>query len=250
MKILSKAIVILPALLFLFLWEGLVHGNQRLEFLFASPVKVIEVALQELQGEVIWNDIYVTTYEAVSGLIVGSALGTLFGLLLWTNATVAKLSRPYIVIIGSVPIFAIAPMLIIWFGTGLLSKVVMSAFSVFFVALAQAYDGARFCSQEHTQYAKTLGAGQARLIQKIIVPGALRWVSAGLKISIGLALVGAFIGEFVSSQAGLGHYILSAGSLYDMPRVVFGVVLISILGLCLSALIWLLEMWKPYLFMR
>ena len=73
---------------------------------------------------------------------------------------------------------------------------------------------------------------------------------AGLKISVGLALVGAFIGEFVSSQAGLGHYILGAGSLYDMPRVLFGVLIISLLALIATGIISMVERWKPNLFAR
>ena len=139
-------------------------------------------------------------------------------------------------------------MLIIWFGTGLLSKVVMSAFAVFFVSLSQAYDGARHCAAQHTHYARSLGISNFRLLRKIIIPGALRWVTAGLRISIGLALVGAFIGEFVSSDAGLGHYILKAGSLYDMPRVIFGVILISISALTMTGLVGLIERYKPHFF--
>jgi NitT/TauT family transport system permease protein len=241
---------LLPGILFLLLWAFLVHSDQRLQFLFSSPSLIAEVAYAELQGTTIWNDIFITSYEAILGLLLGSTIGTLIGLLLWTNEAVAKISRPYIVILGSIPIFAIAPMLIIWFGTGLLSKVIMSAFAVFFVALAQAYEGARHCSAEYSQYARTLNASRCILIKKIIVPGALRWVLAGFKMSIGLAIVGAFIGEFVSSQAGLGHYILGAGSLYDMARVVFGVVLISALALTLTATVWLIERWKPHLFAR
>jgi NitT/TauT family transport system permease protein len=192
----------------------------------------------------------VTGYEALLGLLAGSIVGSALGLLLWANELIARLARPYIVLLGSIPIFAIAPMLIIWFGTGLLSKVIMSAFSVFFVALGQAYDGARFCSSEYSQYATTLGVPRLRVLYKVVVPGALRWVAAGFKISIGLALVGAFIGEFVSSEAGLGHYILTAGSLYDMPRVLFGVALLSLLALGLTSVVWAVERWRPYLFVR
>ncbi len=238
----------LPGILSIALWEFLVFNDQRRQFLFSSPLLIANVALEELQRATIWNDIYVTACESILGLLLGSTIGTLIGLLLWFNEVIARMSRPYIVVLGSVPIFAIAPMLIIWFGTGLLSKVVMSAFAVFFVALVQAYDGARYCSAEYSLYARTLGTSRFMLVVKIIIPGALRWVSAGFKISIGLAILGAFIGEFVSSQAGLGHYILAAGSLYDMARVMFGVLLISTLALILTSIVWIIERWKPYLF--
>jgi NitT/TauT family transport system permease protein len=239
-----------PGVLFLALWHLVVSNNPRLQFLFASPHLVAQVAFSDGAGSAIWIDILTTASEAILGLLVGSILGCLLGLALWTNEGVARIARPYIVILGSIPIFAIAPMLIIWFGTDLLSKVVMSAFSVFFVALAQTYDGARFCAKEYSHYARTLRAPRSAVVMKIIIPGALRWVAAGFKISIGLALVGAFIGEFVSSQVGLGHYILTAGSLYDMPRVIFGVLLLSLLALSLTALVWGLERWQPQLFRR
>jgi NitT/TauT family transport system permease protein len=243
-------LTVTPGLVFLALWQEIVSGDSRLEFLFASPASVTEVASSELAGTALWLDIVTTASEAVLGLLVGSVLGCALGLVLWTNETMARIARPYIVILGSIPIFAIAPMLIIWFGTDLLSKVVMSAFSVFFVALAQTYDGARYCAHEYSHYAKTLRAQRLLVVMKIIIPGALRWVAAGFKISIGLALVGAFIGEFVSSQAGLGHYILTAGSLYDMPRVILGVLLLSLLALTLTAAVWCVERWQPQLFRR
>lgn len=250
MKVSRVLLALAPGVIFLALWEFLVSGQQRLEFLFASPSLIGGIALEELRSGAIWRDLSVTAYEAVLGLLVGSVVGSGLGLLLWTNESVARLARPYIVLLGSIPIFAIAPMLIIWFGTGLLSKVIMSAFSVFFVALGQAYDGARFCASEYSQYANTLGVSRLMLLRKLVVPGALRWVAAGFKISIGLALVGAFIGEFVSSEAGLGHYILTAGSLYDMPRVLLGVALLSLLALGLTWVVWLVERWRPYLFVR
>jgi NitT/TauT family transport system permease protein len=247
-RLLRGAVILIPGLLFILFWQALVAGNSRLEFLFASPLLVVQVAFEELSQRAIWIDLATTAGEAVLGLLAGSLLGSALGLLLWTNDGLARLARPYIVVLGSIPIFAIAPMLIIWFGTDLLSKVVMSAFSVFFVALAQAYDGACACAKEYLHYAKTLRASRLRVMQKIIIPGALRWVAAGFKISIGLALVGAFIGEFVSSQVGLGHYILTAGSLYDMPRVIFGVLLLSLLALSFTGLVWCVERAKPHLY--
>jgi NitT/TauT family transport system permease protein len=241
---------LMPGLLVLLLWEFVSRHDSRLEFLFASPSSIIAVAAVDLASVELWQDIALTATEALLGLVCGALVGTVSGLLLWTNETLARVARPYVVLLGAVPIFAIAPMLIIWFGTGLLSKVVMAAFSVFFVSLAQAYDGARFCSQEYALYATALRVPRLRFVGKIVVPGALRWVIAGLKISVGLALVGAFIGEFVSSQAGLGHYITRAGTLYDMPRVLFGVFLVSTMALIMTGFVWGIERIKPELFVR
>lgn len=240
---------LLPAIVFIISWEALVHDKPHTRFLFGSPRAIFEVALAEMPTHSLWIDIGTTAIEAILGLICGSTIGSLLGLLLWSNERVAKIARPYITLIGSIPIFAVAPMLIIWFGIGLLSKVFMASFAVFFVALAQAYDGACYSAERYSHYGRSLGASHKDLIFKMIVPGALRWVIAGAKISVGLALVGAFIGEFVSSEAGLGHYILTAGSLYDMPRVLFGILLLSILALIMTGSIWILERVRPHLFM-
>ncbi len=243
-------IAALPALIFLGAWQLFVGGDSRLQFLFGSPLLVLEVARADFTHGALYNDIAVTAGETLLGLAAGTILGTTAGLLLWTNEAAARVARPYIVILGSVPIFAVAPMMIIWFGTELLSKVVMAAFAVFFVSLSHAYDGGRVCAAEHGHYARIIAAPRRRVIAKIIVPGALRWVAAGFKINVGLAVLGAFIGEFVSSQAGLGHYILAAGNLYDMPRVLLGVALISVLALAITALVWLLELKRPAFFAR
>jgi len=231
----------IPAIVFLLLWQNYVNGDTEREFLFASPLLILDVAKVELFSAQFWGDVGLTAEEALLGFLLGSFLGCTGGLLLWSSRKLAELSRVYIVILGSIPIFAIAPMLIIWFGTGMLSKVVMAAFAVFFVTLSQVYDGARAIANERLIFAQSLGAPSWRVARKIIIPGSLVWVIAALRMNVSLALVGAFIGEFVSSERGLGHYILKAGSLFDLPRVLFGVMLLSLLGLLLSSFVGLLE---------
>jgi NitT/TauT family transport system permease protein len=233
--------MILPALLFLICWQAFVHGNERLQFLFASPVMVFDVAISELRQAAIWHDIFVTFTEAALGLLFGTILGTTAGLLLWGNGKIDFVTRPYIVFIGSIPIFALAPMTIIWFGIGLLSKAIMAGFAVFFVSLLQAYEGAQSIAKQHLSFAHSIAAPHTRIVRKIVIPGAVDWVIAGYKMNVGSALIGAFIGEFVSSEAGLGYYILKASALYDVPRVLFGVMLISLLGIAMTALAWALQ---------
>jgi NitT/TauT family transport system permease protein len=101
--------------------------------------------------------------------------------------------------------------------------------------------GAHAIAKQYTGCAKSIAAPNARIVRKIIIPGAIDWVIAGYKMDVGFALVGAFIGEFVSSEAGLGHYILKASSLYDMPKVLFGLFIISLLGLGMTSLTWLIR---------
>jgi len=232
----ETALTFLPGVLFLAVWEAAVYGRDDLQFLFAAPSLIFKTALAELSAFPIWRDCGVTLLESLLGLGFGALLGTCAGLLLWRNGTADRIARPYIAILGAIPVFAVAPIMIIWFGIGLLSKAVMAGIAVFFVSLTQSYEGAHATAAQHLTFARTLAASHASVVAKIIIPGSIRWVMTGFRINVALALTGAFVAEFISSESGLGNYILRAGSLYDMPRVLFGVALLSILALGLTAL--------------
>jgi len=245
-KLRNLVLVLLPAILFLTFWQWFTGGNDRLQFLFASPAMIGHVALEELGQIDIWRNTFVTLSEAALGLLAGTVLGTAAGLLLWGNGKIDFIVRPYLIFIGSIPIFALAPIMIMWFGIGLLSKVVMAGFAVFFVSLLQANEGAHEIARQYLGFARSIAASNAHIVRKIIIPGAINWVIAGYKLNVGFALMGAFIGEFVSSETGLGHYILKASALYDMPRVLFGLLMISGLGLLMTSLAWILQMQRRF----
>jgi NitT/TauT family transport system permease protein len=234
-------LTLLPAALLLAGWEWAASGNPKMQFLFASPSLVAHVAATELFTVAIWHHIAITFIEAALGLLAGTIFGTAAGLLLWGNGRINFITRPYILFISSIPIFALAPMTILWFGIGLVSKIFMAGFAVFFVSLLQAHEGAQATAKQYSSFARSIAAPTPRIITTIIIPGAIDWVMAGYKINVGSALVGAFIGEFVSSEAGLGHYILTASALYDVPRVLFGLLLISLLAITMTAIAWMLQ---------
>lgn len=237
-------IALLPAIVFLGFWEWYVSGDPKLQFLFASPSMIADVALAEWPQAAIWHNTFITFSEAALGLIGGTILGTALGLILWGNGRIDFITRPYLTFIGAIPIFAIAPITIMWFGIGLLSKAIMAGFAVFFVSLVQAYEGAHIVAKQHLGFARSIGAPNGRIIRKIIIPGTFNWVIAGYRMNVGFALMGAFVGEFISSEAGLGHYILKTSSLYDMPKVLFGLFMLSVLGLLMTAAAWLARNWR------
>ncbi len=237
----------MPAVLMLLLWQLSVASSERREFLLGSPYTVLRVALKDLATAALWHDIALTSSEMLLGLLVGSVLGTLCGLVMWWNERVAEIARPYVIMLGSIPVFAIAPILIIWFGTGLTSKIILAGFSTALVALVQAYEGARGVRGEYVQLARSFQASRWLLLRKIVFPAALSWVLVGYKLNVGFALIGAFVGEFISSDAGLGHYILRASGLYDVPRVLFGIALLALIALGVTALVTLIErFWFPW----
>ena len=226
----------LPALLFLAAWQEFVADVPRRLFLFGSPAQIFDVAVEDLPHLAIWHDLWVTLSALLAGLTVGTVLGTLGGLLLSLHPLTRRLSRPYLIFLGSIQIFTVAPLLIIWFGIGWGAKVAIAILATFFVALQQACNGAEEAEKHYLSYAHSLHANRLLVLWRIILPGALHWVLAGIKLNIGFAILGVLIGEFISAESGLGHYIFKASGIYDVPRVWCGVLLLSLMALVLNVL--------------
>lgn len=248
MRLVQKLFLyLLPLFLICLVWELIVSTEKRLLFLYSSPTQILLMGITELQTLIFWQHIGLTALEAVLGLLLGMLLGTSVGFIFWVSPSLAKISKPYIVLAGSIPVFALAPLFIMWFGVGLLSKAIMAAFAVFFVALTQAYDGAHYSSDKFLNYARTIKASNWQQLKLIVLPGALCWVLNGFKLNVSVALLGAFISEFISSEAGLGYYILKSTSLYDTTRVFLGLLVLALLALSANSLAWLVEQrWARY----
>jgi NitT/TauT family transport system permease protein len=223
-------LLLLPGLFFLIFWQIMTQGNTQRLFFFSAPTAIISVFFSDIQTTLLWRDIAYTGCAALGGLVFGTLFGSILGIGLWAGPRFARISKPYIALLSAIPVFAIAPMMILWFGIGLLSKIVMAGFAVFLVASSQAYEGAAATASQHLLFARSLGAKQLPIIRRIILPGSLSWIAAGIRLNIGFALIGTFIAEFISSEYGLGHYILKAGGLYDMPRVFVGIILLTTLS--------------------
>jgi NitT/TauT family transport system permease protein len=191
----------------------------------------------ELLARTVPNSLLVT----LPGFVIGNVLGTALGLSLWYSRFVSRVVQPFIIALGSIPIIALAPIVIIWFGTGLASKVAMSTLSVVVVALVTSYKGAMSVDPDQVNLMRTLGARKGQIFRKLVVPASLTDIFVGMKLTVGFALIGAIIGEFMSSSEGLGHAIFKAGSLYIIPKVFAALVATIALALLLTWLVGKLE---------
>lgn len=240
----SRLMSIAPLMIVLVMWLVAVRLDPRLSFFIGSPTKTGRYLFDRILDLSLLRDAFVTLNEAVFGFLLGSVVGTTVGLLLWYSRTVFQIARPYVLALGSAPIIALAPLIIIWFGTGFLSKVMTAAFSTVFVALLQAYSGASDVQRELIRLFNAFRATKLQIFRKLVIPSALSWVIAGLRLNIGFALLGAFVGEFISSSNGLGHLILVASGLFDISLVLVG--LLSFVGIALF-LNWVLAICEPSL---
>ena len=168
-------------------WEW-ATGNQALNaFLFGSPSAIWGHLVKMWNDGSLLRDSWVTGSETQLGFLLGNVNGTVLGLALWCSRFVSRVVQPFVVAIGSIPIVALAPIMIIWFGTGLASKVAMSTLSVVVVALVIAYKGALSVDDDQINLMRTLGANKWQIFRKLVVPASLGDIFAGLKLTTGFA---------------------------------------------------------------
>ena len=218
-------------------WDHMTANNKQAAFMFGSPSAMAGFLGQMVGDGSLWRDTYVTGLETLLGFLVGNFVGTVLGLSLWYSRFVSRVVEPFVIALGSIPIIALAPIIIIWFGTGLISKVAMSTLSVVIVALVTSYKGAVGVDPDQVNLMWTLGASKFQIFRMLVVPASLTDIFAGLKLTEGFALIGAIVGEFMSSSEGLGHAIFKAGSLYIIPKVFAALVATIALALLLTFLV-------------
>jgi NitT/TauT family transport system permease protein len=218
---------------FFALWEIGVRIGWISAFLVGSPAGIFSFAYKMILSGELLSDTWYTLFEAILGFIIGTIFGSLLGLALWYSVFVARLVEPFIVAINSVPKIALAPIVVLWFGTGLVSKVALSVSLTAIVALIAAYQAAKDADVDLQSLLISMGADKHQVFFKAVVPSTLPSIIATFRINVGFGLVGAVVGEFISSQRGLGHLIYTASSLYDLNTVWVGLFTLMVMGFVL-----------------
>ena len=171
-----------------------------------------------------------TLFETLAGFVVGMLGGVVFGILLAFLHRTREILMPYLVAIYGIPRPAMAPLFVIWFGIGMVSKVMLIVSLVYFVALIYVLDGVRHMNPVLLQFASTTGATRMQVLMKITLPSLLSWISASMKLGMSLAIIGAVVGEVVAANRGLGYYILQASYQMDTVGVYVGLTALAIMG--------------------
>jgi NitT/TauT family transport system permease protein len=237
------ALQLAPAVIVLSLWQAAAVVNPGYDFTTGSPLGIArEFAALWAVGN-LPLDFAITGVEAILGFLAGTVIGTSVGLAMWTSRIVFLIARPYLIALGAVPVFALGPALIFWFGTGIWSKVVLGFLSTFVIALVQAYTGATEADPNLLRLTEAFGGTRRQMFFKIIVPSATIWVLSGVRLNIGMALLGAFVAEFISSRMGLGHMIIIAEGLYNVNQIWVGVIGIMILAILFHSFTLPIERW-------
>ena len=194
-------------------------------------------------GGTIWRHLFTTLEESLLGLLIGSALGISLGFALGRSPFLARVFDPYIKMLNAVPRVVLAPLFLLWFGLGIWSKVALAVTLVFFVMFFNTYQGVRDADRVLIDNVRMLGASERQLVRHVLVPSALTWIFSSLQTSLGFAMVGAVVGEYLGSTRGLGYVISQAEGTFDTTGVFAGMTVLAMVVVIISAAVTRLEQW-------
>ena len=201
---------------------------------FSSPTQIATAFQEQLDQGTLLPNIGITVFETLLGLVTGSLAGVAVGLLLPQMQILSRVLEPFLMVLNGIPVIVIAPLFILWLGLGLPSKIGISIYIVFFAMFIPVYTASLRLDRTLVDALRVLGASRWQIFRNVIVPSAMPSVFTGLKIGSGLALIGAVIGEFVASRAGLGHMILYASGTLDTPTLYLGIIALALFAAVLS----------------
>ena len=228
-------------MVFLLIW-GFVSSLSNLpDFILPLPRGVIERFVSAYREGLIASNFGITAFESLSGFLLGTGAAFLIGYILAKCGILERLLSPYIVALQAIPIVALAPLLIIWFGFGIKTKILIAALVVFFPILISSIVGIRSADKEIMELLTSLDAGPLKTFFKLELPSALPVLFGGLKVGITFSVIGAVVGEFLGSSEGLGALVNMARASFDTPLVFVSIILLGSMGILFYLAVSLLE---------
>jgi NitT/TauT family transport system permease protein len=230
-------------------WEATVRLFEIPPFILPAPSSVAMALWRGITSGLYLRHLYYTLLETLLGFLLGSALGFSLGTAVAMNRYVEYFLYPYIVMFQSLPKVALAPLIVIWFGLGLTSKVLNAALVAFFPLLVNTMVGLRSADEDRVNLMRSLAASERQIFRMLRLPNALPFVMAGLDVAMIFALIGAIVGEFVGATSGLGMLIQSMNFTMDVSGQFSVLLILSLVGLALNRTIQLVRrrvlFWDP-----
>ncbi len=226
------------------------ENDMQAAFFFGEPIKVFgRIWDWFFTNADIYGHLWVTLLETALAFGIGTLMGLGCGLWLALSPMAAAIFDPYIKAMNSMPRVILAPIFAVWFGLGIASKVALGVTLVFFIVFFNVYQGVKEVSPVVLNNARMLGASQKQLLRHVYVPSAMSWVFSSLHTSVGLAFVGAVVGEYLGSSRGVGYLILQAEGAFDINTVMAGILVLTAFALVLDAAVGVIEKrlmkWQP-----
>ncbi len=218
-------------------------------FFFSKPLDVATQVAKWFATGSIWRHLWVTLEESIYAFILGSVGGVLIGFWFARKPTVAAVFDPYVKMANALPRVVLAPIFTLWLGLGIWSKVALGVTLVFFIVFFNVYQGVKEVSQTVLSNARMLGMNERQLMRHVYWPSALSWMFSSLHTSVGFAVVGAVVGEYLGSAAGLGYLIQQAEGVFDVAGVFAGMFVLAAFVIVIDSGVSVVEkrllVWRP-----
>lgn len=236
--------VLIPAsslLVFFVGWEAIVSLTGISSYVFPAPSQVLRGLWYDLRSPDYWISVAITLSEILVGFVAGSILGIGLGTALALSALIDRIFYPYIVAFQSIPKVAIAPLMVVWFGFGMESKLLIVALTAMFPVLVNTVAGLRSTDADRLDLLRGLCASRSQSLRYLLFPHAMPYIFAGLNTAIVFSVIGAIVGEFVGARQGLGVDILKANFALDLASVFASLIVLAVIGVALNAAVRAIE---------
>ena len=224
-------------------------NEHRAAFFFGEPIKIFSAIWLWFASGEIYPHLWVTLQETVLAFVIGTLLGLAVGLWLGLTPTASAILDPYVKAMNAMPRVILAPIFMVWFGLGIWSKVALGVTLVFFIVFFNVYQGVKEVSPVVLNNARMLGANASQLLRYVYLPSATSWVFSSLHTSVGMAFVGAVVGEYLGSAKGVGYLIHQAEGSFDINTVFAGILVLTVFALLLDFAVTFAEnkllKWRP-----
>ena len=219
------------------------------EFFFSQPLKVFSRVVDLFVTGKIWVHLGITLLEGILAFVIGSGLGILFGFTFARRPLLSAVFDPYIKMMNALPRVILAPIFMLWFGLGIWSKVVLGVTLVFFIVFFNVYQGVKEVNPVILANARMLGMTDRQLLRHVYWPSAMSWMFSSLHTSVGFAIIGAVVGEYLGASAGLGYLIHQYEGVFDITGVLAGMVILMAFVLVIDWVVTKVENrlldWRP-----
>lgn len=212
------------------LWEAFARLDIIDPFIGSSPVRVAQTIARLYASGQLFMHIGITLYETIVGFMLGTAFGTAIAILLWWSPTLAHILDPYLVVLNALPKIALGPILIVWFGAGTGSIIVMALLVSLVVTIMTVFTGFNEITGEKQLLMRTLGATRLQIFSKVVFPASVPTIMNALKLSVGMSWVGVIVGEYLVSKAGLGYLIVYGGQVFKLDLVMSSITMLCVLA--------------------
>ena len=224
-------------ILFLAVWELCSDLDVIDAFFFSSPRRVVVNFVTLLEENSLLTHIGVTLYETLLSFLLVFLISMICATVLWYSSRLSEILEPYLVVLNSLPKSALAPLLIVWLGTGMNTIIVAGMSVALFGAIISLYTGFRQVDEEKIRLIYTLGGSRRDSLFKVVLPGSIPIILSTMKVNIGLALVGVIIGEFLAARRGLGYLIIYGSQVFQLDMVITSILILCVIAMGLYQVI-------------